>query len=138
MEMIKQKQKQQQQQQEKTKTKTRTKTKPNDSATKSQIVNQNTETGSLKNDIRLYLAKNIGKPEAEAAAFPPTTQLGCPPPPTQIPPTVPQLSFHPSRDGASASCKNISTWGTLETECQTKPDDAAKGDTGCTEMRQHL
>ena len=142
MEMIKQKQKrkQQQQQQEKNKTKTRIKSTPNDPATKSQLLNKNpnTETGSPRNDIRLYFAKNIGKPEAEAAAFPPATQLGCPPPPTQIPPTAPQLSFHPSRDGASASCKNISTRGTLETERQTKPDDAAKGDTGCTEMRQHL
>ena len=136
MEMIKQKQKQQQQQQEKTKTKTRTKTKQNDSVTKSQIMNQNTETGSLKNDIRLYFAKNIGKPEAKAAAFPPTTQLVFPPASTRIPPTAPQLNFHPSKDGASASCKNNTTRGILESESQTKSDDTAKGDTGCKEMRQ--
>ena len=44
--------------------------------TKSQQVNPDTENRSLeKNDIRLYLAKNIEKIEAKTAAFPPTIQL---------------------------------------------------------------
>ena len=140
MEIIKQKQKrkQQQQQSEKKKT-TKTTTKQQVAVTKTQQVDPNTESGSLKkNDIRLYLAKNLGK--TEAAALPLTIQLVFPPspPPTTREPTTPQLTANPSKDGDSASCVNTTQRGILKSERQTKPNDAARGDTGCDKKRQSL
>ena len=38
--------------------------------------------------------------------------------------------------GSRKGPKNTTTRGILESERQTKSDDAAKGDTGCIEMRQ--
>ena len=101
--------------------------------TKPEQVNPSTENISLeKNDIRLYLTKKIGEVEAKPAAFPTTTQMDLSPfpPPTTRPPTTPQL-LDPSKDGASAGCMNTTPRGIIETERQTKSDDAAKGYTGC-------
>ena len=88
--------------------------------TKTQHLDPSTEPGSpKKSDIRLYLAKKIGKTEAVAAALPPTTQLDLTPttpPPTTRDPTTPQLSASPSKYGDSARCMTITQMGKLKPE----------------------